>query len=130
MAEPLDPLEPTPAEPAGIAPAPADHDGDGDGTIAAALIACGLACLVFGLAILLAEHVAPVKKALTLSEAVGSLSGKAVAASIAYAVSWPILHVALRNRQVALRVALLIALPMITTGFLLTFPPVYLHLWF
>lgn len=119
-----------PAAPARAAPAESRPDGEYfDGTIAAALISCGIACLVFGSAVLLAEHVPSMEKEFTLSESVGPLSGKAVAAVIAYVVAWSHLHLALRHREIRTRTILLITAPMIAVGFLLTFPPIYQHLW-
>lgn len=100
-----------------------------DGTIAAALMSCGIACLAFGSAVLLAEHLASVEKRFTLSQAVGPLSGKAIVAVTAYVVAWSQLHLGLRHREISARTIFLVTAPMIAAGFLLTFPPIYQHLW-
>jgi hypothetical protein len=92
---------------------------------AAALVAAGVACAAFGLMVLLAETSEPVSQALTLSSAVGPLSGKAVVAVAVYAVAWPALHLAWRGRTVGFTRVFRWTAGLVLVGLLATFPPVF-----
>jgi hypothetical protein len=65
-------------------------------------VAAGVACAAFGLAVVLSEFIEMISEALTLSSAVGPLSGKAVAAVVIYIIVWSALHLAWRHKQVEL----------------------------
>jgi len=114
---------------------PADSSGTGstegtpsqnvDGRVAATIIAAGVGCAAFGVAVVLAESISVVKQWLTLSSAVGPLSGKAVAAVVIYPVVWLVLHVALRNAQPKTTTVTGWTAVLLTIGLLGTFPPVY-----
>ncbi|MGN9845905.1 hypothetical protein ACTMTI_48080 [Nonomuraea sp. H19] len=96
------------------------------GSIAAALIAAGIGGVLFGLSVILAEHLPAVKRVLTLSEAVGPLSGKAVCGAAAYALSWLALHLALRGRTMSGTAVARITGGLLTAALVFTFPPVYM----
>jgi hypothetical protein len=84
---------------AGTGPSQASPSQKVDGRVAATIIAAGVGCAAFGIAVVLAESISVVKQLFTLSTAVGPLSGKAVAAVVIYPVVWLVLHAALRNSQ-------------------------------
>lgn len=96
------------------------------GVAAASLLAAGVGCAAFGLAVMVTEAMPPVKRALTLSEDVGPLAGKAVAGVLGYLVAWLVLHLALRRRDVDLARTARWTVGLTAVGFLLTFPPVYM----
>jgi hypothetical protein len=82
-------------------------------------------CAAFGIAVVLAESVSTVKQLLTLSTAVGPLSGKAVVAVVIYPVVWLVLHAALRNSQPKITTVSRWTTVLLTIGLLGTFPPFY-----
>jgi hypothetical protein len=95
------------------------------GSTAATLLAAGIGCAAFGIAVVAAESLAPVKKLLTLSAAVGPLSGKAVIAVVIYLIAWSALHLACRRRTIGFAVVLRATAVLIGIGLLGTFPPFY-----
>jgi hypothetical protein len=95
------------------------------GRVASTLVAAGVACAAFGLAVLLAESSETISAALTLSSPVGPLSGKAVAAVAIYVVVWSALHLAWRRRQIGLVRVSWWTCALVLVGLLATFPPVY-----
>lgn len=112
---------------------PADDDRLVDderipGPAAGALLACGLGSAVFGAAVVAAESSEPVKTALTLSDGVGPLSGKALVGTLVFLVAWSQLHLLWRDRTVRTRPVLVVTAVLIGIGLLLTFPPVY-QIW-
>lgn len=96
------------------------------GPFAAGLLAAGIACAVFGLSIIAVEASTMVEKAMTLSEPVGTLSGKAVTATVVYALAWLILHLALRHRRPDLNRVIRITAVLTAIGLLSAFPPFYM----
>jgi hypothetical protein len=96
-----------------------------DGGVAATIIAAGVGCAAFGIAVVLAESVSTIKQLLTLSSAVGPLSGKAVAALVVYPVVWLVLHAALRKSQTKITTIGGWTIVFVAIGLLGTFPPFY-----
>jgi hypothetical protein len=96
------------------------------GAAAAALLAAGIGCALFGLLVLLNDAIPALKEALTFSKAVGPLSGKATVGVAAWLLVWAVLHVALRGRDVATATVVRVTRVLIALGLLLTFPPFYL----
>jgi hypothetical protein len=96
-----------------------------DGRIAATMIAAGVGCAAFGISVVLAESVSVVKQLLTLSAAVGPLSGKAVVAVVIYPIVWLVLHAALRNSQTKITTVTRWTIVLLAIGLLGTFPPFY-----
>lgn len=96
-----------------------------DGRVAATIIAAGVGCAAFGIAVVLAESVSTIKKMLTLSSAVGPLSGKAVAAIVIYPVVWLILHAVLRKSQTKITTIGGWTTVLVAIGLVGTFPPFY-----
>jgi hypothetical protein len=93
-----------------------------EGPIAAAVLAGGVGALALGAVTTLVEASASVKSALTLSTAVGPLSGKVVTAMAIWLVSWVVLHLIYRNRPYETRRALTIATILVALGVVGTFP--------
>lgn len=96
-----------------------------DGALAAALLAAGLGVLTLGIVTSAAEAALGFKDWLKWDDTVGPLSGKSSVALIAWAVSWPFLHLALFRRDGILTVALVISGIMIILGLIGTFPPLF-----
>jgi hypothetical protein len=101
----------------------ASLDQAGTGQIAAAPVAAGVACAAFGLAVVLSEFIEMISAALTLSSAVGPLSGKAVAAVVIYIIVWSACHLAWRHKQVELVRVFRWPGALALVGLLATFPP-------
>ena len=102
-----------------------------NGPVAAAFIAAGIASLVLGLFVTLNEMSKDVNTFLKfdasfgIGSGVGPLSGKVTLAVIAFVISWVVLHLALRGKEVDFRKAFAIALILVALGFALTFPPIF-----
>ena len=118
-----DPAEATPDVVAG-AVRPPMLSGD----IAATMLAAGVGCALLGLLVVLSEASERAAALLTLQEAVGPLSGKAVAAVTGWLLAWALLHVLLRSRSMRSSRCAIASLVLVGMGFLLTFPPVYVFL--
>jgi hypothetical protein len=111
-----------------------------NGPVVAAFVAAGVASLVMGIGVVLNEASAPIKDAIGvdftaflqfdknfgLGAGVGPLSGKVALAVIAFAVSWVVLHLWLRGKEVNFRNGFIVALVLVGLGFALTFPPIFM----
>lgn len=95
------------------------------GPTAATLVAAGIGCAAFGVAVVASESIGPVKTLFTLSTAVGPLSGKAVAGVLGYLVAWLVLHLLWRNRTIAATAVIRGIAILVGIGLLGTFPPFY-----
>jgi hypothetical protein len=116
---------PRSAESTGTEPSEESPSERVDGRVAATIIGAGVGCAAFGIAVVLAESVSTIKQLLTLSTAVGPLSGKAVVAVVIYPVVWLVLHAALRNSQPKITTMSRWTTVLLTIGLLGTFPPFY-----
>ncbi|MDP2673969.1 MAG: hypothetical protein Q8Q00_03575 [Dehalococcoidia bacterium] len=96
-----------------------------DGALAAALIAAGIGVLTLGIVTSAAEAALGFKDWLKWDDTVGPLSGKSSVALIAWAVSWPLLHLALFRRDGLLPLALVVGGILFVLGMIGIFPPVY-----
>jgi len=102
-----------------------------NGPVAAVFLATGIGSLVLGLTIVLAVMSADINNFLKfdtnfgLGSGVGPLSGKAILGIVAFFVSWVVLHLVFRGKEVKFGPILTIALILVAGGFLLTFPPVF-----
>jgi len=96
-----------------------------NGRAMAAILAAGIGSLTLGLMTTGAELSEALKGALTLSDAVGPLSGKTSVATAAYLVSWVVLHAMWKDRDVNFDAVVRVTAVMIALGVLLTFPPVF-----
>ena len=96
-----------------------------NGIAAAAILAAGIASFSFGLVVCLSENIKAVEKFLTFSRPVGALSGKTDVALAVWLVSWFILTVMWKRRQVSFRKVFAIAIVLTLLGLLGTFPPFF-----
>ena len=110
-----------------------------NGPVVAAFLAAGIASLVIGIGVVLNEASAPIKAAIGIDfnaflqfdksfgfgSGVGPLSGKVGLAIIAFVVSWVLLHLWLRGKEVNFRTGFIAALVLVGLGFALTFPPIF-----
>jgi hypothetical protein len=102
-----------------------------NGPVAAAFIAAGTGCAVLGVVIVLQEagiltaQLLDFSKNYGLGSGVGPLSGKVTIATIAFLLSWTVLGVLWRHREVDFRRAFIVALILVAIGFALTFPPIF-----
>lgn len=97
-----------------------------NGPVAAALLAGGIGAAVLALMTILAEASSGIRTALNWFAPVGPLSGKTGIAVLAFAVSWIVLYVIFRGKNVDFKLISLIALILLTIGLLGTFPPLFL----
>jgi hypothetical protein len=95
------------------------------GPVAAAFLAAGIGAVVLGILTVLSEASDSVASALEWSKSVGPLMGKTVLTVIAFAVSWLILHVVLRDRDVDPRTVFTWTAVLVAVGLVLTFPPFF-----
>ena len=93
--------------------------------MAAALVAAGVACAMFGVVVVVAEASAGAKDLLTFYELAGSLSGKATVATLMWLGTWLALHFGLRGSHVDLRACLRVTFALVGLGFVTTFPPIF-----
>lgn len=122
-----------PSTPSDVPPRTAARPGESQGHVAtrpngpvvAVTVATGIGALVLGIFTLLSEASESVHDFLEFSERVGPLSGKTVFGAAAFLLSWGGLHVALREREVAWRPAIVVFLVLLAVGLLLTFPPFF-----
>jgi len=96
-----------------------------NGPAAAALLAGGIGAAVLGIVTTLSEASAGFASAMRWSAAVGPLSGKVGVTLILYLLSWVILHVAWRNKNVRFNQVATIAFILLAIGLLGTFPPIF-----
>jgi hypothetical protein len=129
MAEETDMTDvPQPAptgETAGATAVAGAADARPTGPVAAMLLATGIGTLVLGVLVVAAAASESFATSLAYSERVGPLAGKTIWAIVAFLLSWAVLTVALRGRDVNLRTVLLISGIMLALGLLFTFPPFF-----
>lgn len=111
-----------------------DRQTKPNGPVAAAFVAAGIGSLVLGLTVVLNE-LSPANEGFNaflqfdknygLGAGVGPLSGKAILGTIAFIVSWAILHLVTRGREVNFGRWFGVALVLVFAGFALTFPPIF-----
>ena len=98
-----------------------------NGPAAAALLAGGIGCGVLGL-LTFYNQVFPttsLSKSLNWYNPVGTLAGKSSLAILAFLVSWILLGLLWRGREVNFRVIAIVSLVLLVIGLLGTFPPVW-----
>lgn len=99
-----------------------------DGPAAAAILAAGIGVFALGLLTVLSEASTAVHDWLEswdFDQGVGPLAGKTTLAVIVWAVSWIVLAVGLRGRDVDLRRWFWVSLVLGVLGLLGTFPPIF-----
>jgi hypothetical protein len=97
-----------------------------NGPAAAVVMAAGISCATLGIDTLLVEAGPKFfEKALNLYPPVGPLAGKVVFEVLAFVISWIVLGLGLRGKNVNFRRWAAIAFVLILIGLLGTFPPVF-----
>ena len=99
-----------------------------DGPGAAAMMAAGIGIFVTGLFTILSEASVPIHDwlgSLEFGRGVGPLAGKTIVASAGFFVSWLVLGLAWRKKELDLRWWFWIALLLGIVGAVLTLPPVF-----
>ena len=102
-----------------------------NGPVAAAFVAAGVGSFAVGLTVVLAEMSEDIADFLRFDEnyglgsGVGPLSGKVALAVIAFIVSWVVLHVVWRGKELDFSKVLIVSLILVGLGFALTFPPIF-----
>ena len=99
-----------------------DYQDKPEGPVAAAILAGGIGALALGLLTTLAEASTSVKDFLTFTDPVGPLGGKTICAIAIWLVSWVVLHLIYRDKEVESRRAFTASLILIGLGTLGTFP--------
>lgn len=97
-----------------------------NGAACAAVLAAGLGSALYGLIVLLAESIEPFRQLMVLNSAVGPLSGKSTFGMLAWLVSWALLHMLWRGRQIEFQRVWQATLVLIAVGLVLTFPPFFM----
>jgi hypothetical protein len=108
-----------------------DMETKPNGPVAAAFVAAGIGSLVMGIFVVLNDVSTDISNFLKfdaaygLGKGVGPLSGKVALATIAFVVSWVVLHFFARGKEVNFGRWFTIALVLVFAGFALTFPPIF-----
>lgn len=100
-----------------------------DGPAAAAMVAAGFGFFVLGALAVLSEASVPIHDWLEgweMGRGVGPLAGKTIIAAIAWAVSWAILALVWRKKDVNLKAWFTVSIVLGILGAIGTFPPVFL----
>jgi hypothetical protein len=93
--------------------------------LAAAFLAAGVGCAALGAGVVLTSASEKIATLMTLSEAVGPLSGKSAVAVTAWVTSWLPLHLALRHRVVSFAKVTRTTFLLVALGLVGTFPPFF-----
>jgi hypothetical protein len=93
-----------------------------EGPVAAAFLAAGAGAFALGVLTTLAEASTSIKDFLNFYNPVGPLSGKTILAVVVWLVSWVVLHMAYRNKEVEHQKVVTALLLLIGLGVLGTFP--------
>ena len=99
-----------------------------DGPGAAAMMAAGIGIFVTGLFTVLSEASVPIHdwlESLEFGRGVGPLAGKTILGTLGFFVSWIVLGMAWRTKELDLRRWFWIALALGVVGAVLMFPPVF-----
>jgi len=96
-----------------------------NGPAAAAILSAGVGSAIIGLMTTGAIISAGLKSALNWWSPAGPLTGKTSVGVIAWLVTWIVLHVLWKDKDVPLVRVLVVMLVLLALGVLLTFPPVF-----
>lgn len=96
-----------------------------NGLAGAALLAGAIGIFAIGLFTVLAEASPTIKTTLTLSQTVGSLSGKTIFGVGIWLVAWMILGALWKNKDVSLDKVITWSFVLLGLGVLFTFPPFF-----
>jgi hypothetical protein len=90
-----------------------------------AILSSGLACLIFGVSVILCEISLTIKEGLQWVDAVGPLSGKVGISILSWSILWIVLHKYVSNKPPIRRILFSMGLVLILLSFLFTFPPFF-----
>ena len=96
-----------------------------NGPAMAALVAAGIGSFALGVFIVLAEAIPAVKTFMNFYNPVGPLAGKSTYAVVAYVVSWGVLALLWKGKEINFRVAYTATLILIALGLIGSFPPFF-----
>jgi heme/copper-type cytochrome/quinol oxidase subunit 1 len=96
-----------------------------NGPAAAAILAAGIGCFVFGLLTIVEHTLVPGRRTLTLYPPVGSHSGTTAVAVVIWIIAWCLLHGRWKTVHLAFSRIFVASLALIALGCLGTFPPTY-----
>ncbi len=96
-----------------------------NGPAAAAILSAGVGSATIGLMTTGAVISAGLKSALNLWSPAGPLTGKTSVGVVAWLVTWIVLHVLWKDKDVPLVRVIVVMLVLLVLGVLLTFPPVF-----
>ena len=116
------------AHPTGPAPAFPETLKYPTGSIVAALVAAWLGLIALAIVNVAANVNAGFKTAITLNSGIGPYSGKELFMLLTWFVSWPILHFALRKREMPLKTWFGVFLVGMLAAVLLMWPPVFIFI--
>lgn len=116
---------PEPAQPEPVGPVATVGVVRRDGPAAAAMLAAGIGSLVLAVLVVVAEANESFKESLAYSDRVGPLSGKTIWAVVAFAVSWLVLGIVLRRRDVDLGKVAIITSVLVGLALIGTFSPFF-----
>jgi hypothetical protein len=103
-----------------------ENDTLKNGKAAAALVAGGIGAFMVGFMTVLAEASQAAKTFLTFSEPVGPLSGKVIVAVIIWLITWFVLGMLWKDKELDFNKATVVAFVFLALGLLFTFPPFFL----
>lgn len=96
-----------------------------NGSSAAAIMAAGIGFAVTGIVTVFAEAIGPFHDWLVWSKPVGALSGKTTIGVAVWLVSWLILGLLWKGKEVSFKPTLTLSAVLMAVGLLFTFPPVW-----
>jgi len=97
-----------------------------NGLAAAALLAGGIGAFALGVMTVLVEASKAIKTAVTFVKPAGPLSGKTTIAVIVWLVTWIVLGMLWKDKDVAFGKIIIAAFVFLALGLLFTFPPFYM----
>ncbi len=102
------------------------NDRCANGAPVASLLAAGIGSVALGIFTVLTEaSPSVIKPLMTISEAVGPLSGKTTYSIMIYLLSWIVLHRVLVRRELDEQRWLRISMFLVIMGIVMTFPPLF-----
>ncbi len=96
-----------------------------NGAGAAAYLAAGIGSIILGISVILKENIKSVAKFMNFYDPVGPLSGTTIIALLLWIISWIVLHVIWKNKEVKFDKIFLAGTLLIILGLVGTFPPFF-----
>ena len=96
-----------------------------NGAAAAAVMASAIGSFILGIATILKENIHSVEKLMNFYDPVGPLSGATIIALLLWIISWIVLHVIWKNKEVKFDKVFMAGTLLIILGLVGTFPPFF-----